>query len=133
MEKEIIYHSRCLNGKESYEFQELIEAMTDFKNKYPEGKNFKIESLAFEMYGDMDSYFRFTCDSPETKEEEKQRIKAEKRRRAYRYIDYLELKAEFEGETKEEEKQRIKAEKRRRAYRYIDYLKLKAEFEGESK
>ena len=90
--EETLFKDRYKKGLNSYTFKELEETIKEFKKEYPEGKNFKIESLAFEMYGDMDSYFRFTCESPETKEE--------KLKRELKSRQYLKLKAEFEGEQK---------------------------------
>lgn len=89
---------RSLNLDTIIFFDDLIMQMSEFKNKYPNGKDFYVRSDYFEEWGDTYSELHLVCDDIETDEEFEERCKHE------------ENKKEKELERKRAEFERLKKE-----------------------
>ncbi len=78
-------------------FEEFVYWIHEFKDKYPDGRYFSVQSSSSYIHGEECNVFKLSCESPKTKEDIDMRAAEETIRKENRYKNYLELKKEFEG------------------------------------
>lgn len=98
MEKNIVSRISEHTIYDMASFEEVTEAMSAFKSRYPTGSNFRVK--VGQEYDTL--YFYFECDDYETDAEYEARIEKEKLLKQIQDAKdkqtYIELKKKFEGE-----------------------------------